>query len=79
MPLSYPGANNSDADNGEVSAEVKCSRAGCSERADFTVVWRNPKIHTDGRVKNWLACAKHVNFLREYLEARGMFLEVQKL
>jgi len=79
MPLSYSGAGDSDAANGEVAGGIKCSRAGCSETAAFTVVWRNAKIHVDGRVKNWLACSQHVEFLREYLDARGMFLEVRGL
>jgi len=43
------------------------------------VVWRNPKIHTDGRTKTWLACAEHVDFLRDYLAARDFFLEVKPL
>lgn len=57
----------------------KCSRAGCNELAHFKVIWRNPKIHTDGRTKTWLACAEHVEYLKEYLDNRGMFLEVANL
>ena len=57
----------------------KCSRAGCAAEATALVVWRNPKIHTDGRTKTWLACPEHVDFLKEYLDARGMFLEVKPL
>jgi hypothetical protein len=47
-----------------------CSRAGCSNQARFAVNWRNPKIHTQDRVKVWLACDEHVDYLREYLLAR---------
>jgi len=43
------------------------------------VIWRNPKIHTDGRTKTWQACAEHLDFLRDYLDARGFFLEVRDL
>jgi hypothetical protein len=56
---------------------VKCSRAGCSAEATQLVVWRNPAIHTDGRTKTWLACAEHVDFLREYLGARNFLLQVK--
>ena len=58
---------------------VKCSRAGCEAEAQFQVIWRNPKIHTDGRTKTWLACPEHVEFLREYLDARGFYLETKAL
>jgi hypothetical protein len=47
-----------------------CSRAGCSSPAAFTVNWRNPKIHSADRVKVWLACGAHVDYLRDYLAAR---------
>lgn len=36
--------------------------------------WRNPKIHSENRVKAWLACAEHSEYLRNYLEARNFFL-----
>ena len=48
-----------------------CSRAGCSASAAYRVVWSNPKIHTDGRTKTWLACAEHVEYLSEFLRARN--------
>lgn len=32
--------------------------------------WRNPRIHTEDRVKIWLACDDHVEYLREYLATR---------
>jgi hypothetical protein len=47
-----------------------CSRAGCSAAAQFTVNWRNPKIHSADRVKVWHACAEHVEFLHDYLATR---------
>jgi len=53
-----------------------CSRAGCSGRAVWRLEWRNPKIHTADRVKVWLACDDHVEFLREFLAAREFPLRV---
>jgi hypothetical protein len=49
----------------------RCSRAGCGSPATRTVNWRNPKIHTADRVKVWLACDDHVEYLRDFLEARA--------
>lgn len=62
-----------------IDSVVKCSRAGCSANAVKLIVWRNPKIHTDGRTKAWQACPEHLEFLREYLDSRGFFLAVQEL
>jgi hypothetical protein len=55
---------------------LTCSRAGCRERATSRIEWRNPKIHTADRVKVWLACDEHVEFLREFLAARDFPLRV---
>lgn len=52
------------------SDSPRCSRAGCDSVATFSVNWRNPKIHAADRVKVWLACDEHADYLREYLEAR---------
>jgi hypothetical protein len=53
-----------------------CSRAGCLEHATWRLEWRNPKIHAADRVKVWLACDEHVDFLREFLAARDFPLSV---
>jgi hypothetical protein len=37
-----------------------CSRAG----------WRNPRIHSLDRVKVWLTCDDHAEFLYDYLAGR---------
>lgn len=58
---------------------TRCSRAGCSERAEWNVNWRNPRIHPEDRVKVWLACAGHVEYLRDYLETRGFPVLVSPL
>ena len=47
-----------------------CSRAGCREPASWNVNWRNPRIHTPDRVKIWLACDEHREYLHDYLSAR---------
>jgi hypothetical protein len=47
-----------------------CSRAGCRADATTTVNWRNPRIHPLDRVKVWLACDEHSEFLRDYLATR---------
>jgi hypothetical protein len=48
----------------------RCSRAGCGADAVWAVNWRNPRIHGPERVKVWLACADHVEYLRDYLASR---------
>lgn len=56
-----------------------CSRAGCRIDATATIVWRNPRLHTGGRTKEWLACDEHLDVLREFLAARAFPLEVRPL
>ena len=53
-----------------------CSRAACRESAAWRIDWRNPKIHTADRVKTWLACDEHVDYLREFLAARSFPVRV---
>ena len=60
-------------------AELRCSRSGCREPATTTVNWRNPAIHSIDRVKVWLACDEHVDFLREYLAGRDFPVVVTAL
>lgn len=50
---------------------TRCSRAGCTAGARWNVNWRNPKLHTEDRVKVWLACDEHRDYLRDYLATRG--------
>lgn len=49
-----------------------CSRAGCRSAASWNVSWRNPRIHTPDRVKVWLACDEHRDYLRDYLASRDL-------
>ena len=51
--------------------ELRCSRASCRATAAVAVHWRNPRIHSDDRVKTWLACLDHQEFLADYLASRG--------
>jgi hypothetical protein len=57
-------------------AMPQCSRAGCNNEASYSLIWSNPKIHTDGRTKTWLACNEHIDYLTEYLESRGLLKNV---
>lgn len=57
----------------------QCARAGCVEDAAWQVNWRNPRIHSADRVKVWVACQDHVEFLRDYLDSRGFPVVVTAL
>lgn len=60
-------------------AEPTCSRAGCTLPAAWNVNWRNPRIHGPERVKIWLACDEHRDYLHDYLEARDFPVVVTPL
>lgn len=55
---------------------LTCSRAGCRATASVRIDWRNPRLHTDGRHKTWLACDEHADYLEGFLAARSFPLEV---
>ncbi|MCW4459475.1 hypothetical protein [Microbacterium sp. MPKO10] len=55
----------------------ECSRAGCRETASWLIGWRNPRIHSADREKIWLACDEHVDYLRDFLEARSFPVAVR--
>jgi len=57
----------------------RCSRAGCHEDARWRIDWRNPRIHSEDRVKTWLACTGHVDYLRDFLAARDFPVAVVEL
>ncbi|MGZ0710969.1 hypothetical protein ACWPKO_21850 (plasmid) [Coraliomargarita sp. W4R53] len=64
----------------EPAAEpVTCSRAGCRAVAHWRVDWRNPRIHSTDRVKTWVACEDHRDYLRDYLSARSFPVSVHPL
>jgi len=55
---------------GEISG-TRCSRSGCRAEATWAVNWRNPRIHGLERVKVWLACDEHRDFLYDFLAQRS--------
>lgn len=54
----------------QIAAET-CSRAECQATAEWAIEWRNPKIHSTDRIKTWLACTEHAEYLRSFLRARN--------
>ena len=60
-------------------ATEECSRAQCRAAATWRIDWRNPRIHAEDRRKTWLACDEHVDFLRDFLDARDFPLSVAPL
>jgi hypothetical protein len=40
------------------------------------VIWRNPKLHVEGRRKVWLACDEHQQSLADFVGLRGFLIEV---
>lgn len=61
---------------GAPAEALECSRAGCRDRSEWAILWRNPRIHTPERRKTWLACEAHIEYLWEFLAARSFPLEV---
>ncbi len=61
------------------TAAPVCSAKGCRAAARFAVRWRNPRLHTTDRVKTWVACPDHRQYLAGYLDARGFLLAVEPL
>jgi hypothetical protein len=59
--------------------EVQCSAKGCRNDAVHLLVWNNPKLHTPGREKTWVACADHRESLSEFLQLRGFLRRVDPL
>lgn len=56
---------------GNSEATVQCSRADCTSAARWNINWRNPRIHGEERVKIWLACDEHRDYLHDYLANRS--------
>jgi len=63
----------------EAPDEVVCSAKGCRSAASTVLVWNNPRLHTPGREKTWVACADHRGSLSEYLAVRGFLRRVDPL
>jgi hypothetical protein len=60
-------------------AEIRCSAKGCQRPAVYELLWRNPKIHTADRTKQWLACEDHRDSLSDFLARRDFPLQVRTL
>jgi hypothetical protein len=58
---------------------VRCSAKGCQSPAVWQLLWRNPRIHTADRTKQWLACDEHREALSDFLARRDFPLTVEKL
>lgn len=52
-----------------------CSARGCGAGAEWGLRWNNPRLHTPGRRKVWLACPEHRVHLETYLSTRGLHRE----
>lgn len=57
----------------------RCSAKGCRALATVDLGWRNPRLHDAARVKHWLACDEHVDYLADFLSRRGFLLSRSSL
>ena len=60
-------------------ADGRCSAKGCVRPAVYALLWRNPKIHSEDRTKQWLACEEHRDTLSDFLARRDFPLRVERL
>ena len=60
----------------EPEPELLCSARGCNADARYGLLWNNPRLHTEGRRKVWLACADHREHLSGFLSARSFLRDV---
>ena len=58
---------------------VLCSAKGCRATAVTALVWRNPTLHKGGRVKQWVACDEHLEYLSSFLARRSFLLRTEPL
>lgn len=58
---------------------VKCSRKGCVQQARVELLWNNPKVHDPQRLKSWVACGEHEQYLEDFLASRGFLRLSQPL
>lgn len=56
-----------------------CSAKGCRAAARWVLVWNNPRLHTPGREKRWVACDAHRESLAQFLGVRGFLRRVEEL
>ncbi|MFT4245013.1 MAG: acetone carboxylase [Micrococcaceae bacterium] len=58
---------------------IKCSRAKCTNEAEYVIYWNNPKVHTPDRRKEWTSCEVHKKFFENYLSVRNFYIETLPL
>lgn len=63
----------------EPAVDATCSRAGCRAPAQWRIDWRNPRIHSADRIKTWVACDEHHDYLRDFLASRAFPVTVGAL
>lgn len=68
--------NGAEETPGPTGVDVICSAKGCRAAATQAVIWRNPKLHVEGRRKVWLACDDHREWLADFVGMRGFLIEV---
>ncbi|MDO9063497.1 MAG: hypothetical protein Q7U41_02980 [Microbacterium sp.] len=56
----------------------RCSAAGCGAAANWSLHWRNPRIHAGDRRKTWLACDQHREHLLGFLHDRDFPVEIER-
>jgi hypothetical protein len=56
-----------------------CSAKGCRRPAETAIVWRNPALHHGDRVKQWVACPDHLDYLSSFLARRDFLLRTEPL
>jgi hypothetical protein len=57
--------------------DLICSAKGCQNPAQWSLLWNNPKLHTEDRRKSWLACDEHRQSLADFLGARSFLRDVE--
>ena len=60
------------------AAWPRCSRRGCDRPARWNLLWNNPRVHTPGRRKSWLACHEHRAYLENFLGERNFLKSVER-
>jgi hypothetical protein len=63
----------------ENAGPVRCSAKGCTEPAEWLLVWNNPRLHTPEREKTWTACDRHREPLSHHLAIRSFLRRVDPL
>ncbi len=60
-------------------SQLECSAKGCRAPAVYQLQWNNPQLHTPDHRKVWLACDEHLEWLGDFLRARGFLRGTTRL